>query len=203
MRWHVFKEAEQLNIHREKAGKDINDVLSCARDAVFTTGASVAVVGGAARDMALGGAPRDIDLMICPKNEDDVYVLLSALDIYLGYKITADYRYDEDTGRMQNHATGADPYAIMVQDDRILRVVKLACPGSLDVDVLVSSNSTIRDAVERFDYNINMFIIRRHTTAPLYIGTTVGVLQRNLQATITADRSNHIKHIATAYNWSI
>ncbi|QMP84037.1 hypothetical protein pphageT12_16 [Pseudomonas phage pphageT12] len=142
--------------------------------------------------------------MICPKDKDDVYVLLSALDIDLGYKITADYLHDGGC-TLYNSLQLAEFYdTVDGSDGRLSRVVKLASPGRLDVDVLVSSDSTIREAVARFDYNINQFVIRRAGAAyPVYVGDTpAGTLHLGRSGYVSTDRTAHIRRIAAAYNWS-
>ncbi|QHJ82034.1 MAG: hypothetical protein [Bacteriophage sp.] len=162
----------------------------------------VAVAGGCARDLAHKVAPRDIDIVIVPQDEEDVFVLLRALDIAHGYKIVKDFDHADGSGFLFE-TLAAYAYETMQHDNRWSRVVKLEAPGKLGIDVLVSTCESLDDAVSLFDYNINQFTIRQPYTAPRFCGECQGVLVQNREASVSDERVTHIQNIARTLGWSV
>lgn len=181
------------------AKQEIADVLHTARDAVWGSGCVLAVAGGAARDIAHGEIPRDIDLVVLPNEVDDVYVILAALQLGFGYTIVRDYNHD-------SAGLSEDEYDFLVNaEGRWSRVVKMAAPGRLDLDVLVS-NHTDKDlatVVRMNDFNINHYLIRRPNLPPLFVGENEHTLVQTRTTEVSAARAVHINHIATKLGWSL
>lgn len=180
----------------------IADVLHNARDALYGTRCRVAVAGGAARDIALGTSPRDIDLIVCPKHPDEVYLVLAALELGLGYKIEKDFQHEESTGLLTDAVNPGD-YDALVEQNRWSRVVKLVAPGKLGIDVLVSVDDSLEAAIQAFDFNINQFAILSAYNFPRFFGEQQGTLVQNRQAQVSPERITHVQNIARAAGWSV
>lgn len=178
----------------------VADILHLCIDQL--PGTCVMVAGGAARDLAHRLAPRDIDLVLCPLNEDDEFVLLQALELDLGYKITQEFERVSGSAFMFDVATDSD-YEALEHDNRWSRVVKLACPGKLPVDLLVSTCNSLDDAISLFDFNLNQFAILRPFTAPRFFGECQGELIQNREASVSPERKAHIQTIARKLGWSV
>jgi len=178
----------------------VADILHVCHDQM--PGTRVAVAGGAARDLAHRLAPRDIDLVLCPLNEDDEFVLLQALELDLGYKIVQEFERVSGSAFLHDVKNTSD-YEALEHDNRWSRVVKLACPGKLPVDLLVSTCDSLEDAIGLFDFNINQFAVLRPFTVPRFFGESQGELIQNREASVSPERKDHIQTIARKLGWSV
>lgn len=145
-----------------------NDIAAQAVELTNILGAVLpvhqfAIAGGFARDWYHGVLPKDIDVLVlvdaaCAAIEQVAQGLLAH-----GYVDTSSHSGDE------------------YEDNTFTAVLQFSKPGCLDVDICVSPQDTLMQAVHTLDHNLNMFVLDLDG-APRFLGRNLGVLH------CTADR---------------
>lgn len=137
-----------------------------------------AIAGGYARDLFFGVMPKDIDVIVV--GHVDPTALVVAM---------------KEHGYLPDRADGASGEASTWKE-----VLQFSCPGKLDVDVLVSYEASVLQAIDTFDCNLNQFIL--WNGEPSYLGGGNAVL-RFTGRQISDDRRAYIEQKARDLGWIV
>lgn len=157
----------------------------------------MAIVGGYARDLAHGAEPKDIDVVVV----NCIATGLLVNNVGAGWKLEHVYSDDADyTGE------GVD------YDRRLKAVLKFKhiYDDVLPVDVLVPlpEFDTVYGFVQKFDYNLNQYVIPGSqvvlgSPGPLFIGKNEGELQQLRDSQVTEERAQRMRAKAEAFGWLV
>ena len=104
-------------------------------DLLKAKGLEAIIAGGCARDIFFGVKPKDIDIIVVDTQMDVIEALLAEANVAaVGFHM---YRGEETS-------------------DRIVGGFKLA---GVDIDVLLYRCTTVSEAIDAFDFNLNQFAI--------------------------------------------
>ena len=137
-----------------------------------------AIAGGYARDLFFGVMPKDIDVVVV--GHMDPSRLLDAMKEY-GYTLECNNEASGNASVWNN-------------------VYQFSCPNKLDVDVLVSPQSSVLEAINTFDCNLNQFIL--WNGEPSYLGGGNAVL-RFIGSDVDDARRAYIESKARDLGWIV
>ena len=138
-----------------------------------------AIAGGYARDMFYGVMPKDIDVIVV--GHMDPTRLMDA---------------------MKEHGYILDGSSVASGEESTWKYVwQFSCPGKLDVDVLVSYEASVLQAIDTFDCNLNQFIL--WNGEPSYLGGGNSVLRFTGRRQVGDDRRAYIEQKARDLGWVV
>lgn len=166
-------------------------------------GTTVALAGGAVRDIVNGRRPNDYDVLVIP---DQTYGSPNASAVAFtmyrrcGWLITAEHvNYD---GRLPEE----------LQDRNLSQVVTLTAPvagGKRKVDLLQYDVGSLAAALLEFDFNLNQYVAFWHwpneNVGPeLHIwGPADHTLRQLRDSHVQPERIQRMRELATEYGWTV